>query len=146
VPHRRDQHNASGFTAEALAQGFFEGWQRSPNHRENLLDPAVTETGVGVAQSEQTSAYYAVQLFGRPKSQQIEFQVTNTSDLTIQYTIDGQTMSLPSQSTHTHQQCRPAEVTFHWPGAQERKTVRPNNGERYTIVRGNDGAFRVEPG
>jgi uncharacterized protein YkwD len=140
------QHNASGFTAEALAQGFFEGWQRSPSHRENLLDPAVTETGVGVAQSEQTGAYYAVQLFGRPRSQQIEFQVTNTSDLTIQYAIDGQTMSLPSQSTHTHQQCRPPEVTFHWPGAQERKTVQPNNGERYMIVRGNDGAFRVEPG
>jgi len=139
------QHNPAGFTPEARAQGFFEGWQHSPGHRENLLDPAVTETGVGVAQREQTGAYYAVQLFGRPMSQQIEFQITNSSDVTIPYTIDGQTMSLPPQSTHTHQQCRPAEVTFHWPGTQERKTVHPNHGEHYTIVQGDAGAFRVEP-
>jgi uncharacterized protein YkwD len=139
------QQNPAGFTTEALTEGFFQGWQHSPNHRKNLLDPAVTETGVGVAQSEQTGAYYAVQLFGRPMSQRIEFQITNTSDLTIPYTIDGQTFSLPPQSTHTHQQCRPAEVTFRWPGTQERTTVRPNHGERYTIVQGDAGAFRVEP-
>jgi len=140
------QHNPAGFTAEALAQGFFEGWQHSPGHRENLLDPAVTETGIGVAQSEQTGAYYAVQLFGRPKSQQIEFQITNTSNVAIPYTIDSQTVTLPPQATHTHQQCRPPEVAFHWPGAQERKTVRPNHGDHYTIVRGEAGEFRVEPG
>src|SRR6266850_2929379 len=130
------QHNPAGFTAEALAQGFFVGWQDSPDHRQNLLDPAVTETGVGVAQREQTGAYYAVQLFGRPKSQQSEFQVTSTSDLAIQYTIDGQTMSLPPQSSHTHQLCRPVEVTFQWAGTEKRTTVHPSHGERYTIVRG----------
>ena len=35
----------------------------------------------------------------------------------IPYTIEGQTLSLPQQATHTYQPCRPAEVTFHWPGA-----------------------------
>jgi uncharacterized protein YkwD len=140
------QQNPAGFTAEALAQGFFEGWQASPDHRQNLLDPAVTETGVGVAQSEQAGTYYAAQLFGRPTSQQIEFQITNTSDVAIQYTIDGQTVSLPPQATHTHQQCRSAEVTLHWPGTQGQKTVHPNHADRYTIVRGDSGAFRVEPG
>jgi uncharacterized protein YkwD len=140
------QQNPAGFTAEALAEGFFEGWQHSPDHRKNLLDPAVTEIGVGVAQSQQTGAYYAVQLFGRPTSQQIAFQITNTSDVAIPYTLDGQTVSLPPQATHTHQQCRPPEVTFHWPGVQERKTVHPNHGDHYTIARGDDGAFRVEPG
>ncbi len=111
-----------------------------------MLHPAVTETGVGVAQSDQTSAYYAVQLFGRPTSQQIEFQLTNTSDLAIQYTIDGQTFTLPPQATHTHQQCRPAEVSFYWPGTQEGTKVLPNSGDRYTIVPGDDGEFRLEPG
>jgi uncharacterized protein YkwD len=139
------QLNPAGFTTEALAEGFFEGWQHSPDHRKNLLDPAVTETGVGVARSEQTGAYFAVQLFGRPKSQQIEFQITNTSDLAIQYTIDGQTLPLPPQSTRTHQQCRPAEVTFRWPETQERKTVNPNHGDHYTVVRGDAGQFRLEP-
>jgi hypothetical protein len=106
----------------------------------------VTETGVGVAQREQTGAYHAVQLFGRPTSQQIEFQLTNTSDVAIQYTIDGQTMSLPPQATRTHQQCRPPEVIFDWPGIRERKTVHPNHGDRYKIVRGDDREFRLEPG
>jgi uncharacterized protein YkwD len=140
------QYHSGGFTTEALAQGFFQGWQHSPSHRENLLDPAVTETGVGVAQSEQTGAYYAVQLFGRPMSQQVEFQITNTSHAAIQYTIDDQKFSLPPQVTSTHQQCRPPEVTFQWPGTQERTTVHPNHGDRYTIVRGDAGDFRVEQG
>jgi uncharacterized protein YkwD len=140
------QQNPVGFTAEALAQGFFQGWQHLPSHRENLLDPAVTETSVGVVQSEQTGAYYAVQLFGRPMSQQIEFQITNTSNVAIQYTIDGQMFSLPPQATYTHQQCRPPEVTFHWPGTQGQKAVHPDHGDHYTIVRGDAGAFRVEQG
>jgi uncharacterized protein YkwD len=140
------QYNPTGFTAEALAEGFFEGWQQSPDHRQNLLDPAVTETGVGVVQSQQTGAYYAVQLFGRPMSQQIEFHVTNHTDTAITYAIESQTFPLPPRATRTHQQCRPAEVTFHWPGTQERKAVHPSHGEHYTVVRGDAGEFRVELG
>ena len=64
----------------------------------------------------------------------------------IAQTIDGQTVSLPAQETHTHPLCRPPEVTFQWPGTQEPTTVHPNQGDRYTIVRGDAGAFRVEPG
>jgi uncharacterized protein YkwD len=138
------QHNPAGFTTESLAEGFFQGWQQSPDHRKNLLDPAVTETGVGVAQSEQSGAYYAVQLFGRPMSQAIEFQITNHTDTTITYAVDGQVFPLPPRTTRTHQQCRPPEVTFQWPGMQEPTTVHPNQGDRYSIVRGDAGAFRVE--
>jgi uncharacterized protein YkwD len=140
------QHHSGGLTAEALAQGFFEGWQHSPDHRKNMLDPAVTETGVGIAQSQQTGAYYAVQLFGRPMSQQIAFQLTNHTDATITYAVDGQVFPLPPRTTRTHQQCRPPEVTFQWPGTPEPTTVHPNQGDRYTIVRGETGAFRVEQG
>jgi uncharacterized protein YkwD len=139
------QYSSAGFTTEALAEGFFRGWQHSPDHRKNLLDPAATETGVGVARSEQTGAYYAVQLFGRPKSQQIEFHVTNTTDQAIPYVIDGQMVTLPPQATYIHQQCRPPEVTFHWPGTQEQQTVHPNHGGRYAIVRGAAGDFQAEP-
>jgi uncharacterized protein YkwD len=140
------QQTPTGFTAEALAQGFFEGWQHSPDHRQNLLDPAITEIGVGMAQSELAGTYYAVHLFGRPTFLQIEFQITNTSDIAIPYTLDGQTLSLPPQSTHTHQQCRPTKVIFHWPGAQGAKTVHPIHGDLYTIVQGDAGEFRVERG
>lgn len=35
---------------------------------------------------------------------------------------------------------------FHWPGVQARKSAHPKHGERYTIVRGDFGEFRVKPG
>jgi uncharacterized protein YkwD len=140
------QRHPAGFTTEALAEGFFQGWQQSPDHRKNLLDPAVTETGVGVAQSQQAGAYYAVQLFGRPMSQQIAFQLTNHTDATITYAVDGHTFPLPPRTTRTHQQCRPPEVSFKWPGTQEPTTAHPNHEDRYTIVRGDAGAFQLKPG
>ena len=138
------QHRTSGFTSEELAREFFEGWKESPDHRKNMLDSAVTETGVAVAQSEKTSYYYAVQMFGRPKTETIEFQVTNHADTPIPYAIEGQTFTLPPRSTRTHQQCRPAEITFQWPGKQEQTTVQPQHGVHYTIVQGDAGLFRLQ--
>ena len=41
--------NSSGFTPKELADGFLEGWKQSPGHRKNMLDPDVTQIGVGVA-------------------------------------------------------------------------------------------------
>jgi hypothetical protein len=35
---------------------------------------------------------------------------------------------------------------FHWPGVQARKSAHPKHGERFKIVRGDFGEFRVEPG
>ena len=44
-----------------------------------MLDADATETGISVARSEHTGYYYAVQMFGRPKSDAIEFQISNRS-------------------------------------------------------------------
>jgi uncharacterized protein YkwD len=41
-----------------------EGWMKSPGHRENILRPVFTETGVGVWREGNT--YYVTQLFLRP--------------------------------------------------------------------------------
>jgi len=70
------QYSAAGFTTEKLADGFVTGWKNSRTHRRNMLDPEMTETGVGVAYGPQSGAYFAVQLFGRPASKEIESQVT----------------------------------------------------------------------
>ena len=59
------EYSSRGFTPEALARNFIEGWQESPTHRANILDPMVTQTGIGVARNAKNE-YYAVQLFGRP--------------------------------------------------------------------------------
>ena len=59
---------SDGFTTEDLEKELVEGWKKSPGHRRNMLDADVTETGVSVARSEKNGYYFAVQMFGRPKS------------------------------------------------------------------------------
>src|SRR5262249_36293184 len=44
--------SSRGFTTARLADRFVEGWNKSPGHRKNLLDPDQTEIGIGVAQSK----------------------------------------------------------------------------------------------
>ena len=59
------EYSSRGFTAKELARVFVEGWQDSATHRANMLDAAVTQTGLGVARSGR-GEYYAAQIFGRP--------------------------------------------------------------------------------
>ena len=59
------EYSSRGFTAERLARNFVESWQGSPTHRANMLDAAVTQTGLGIARSGR-GEYYAAQIFGRP--------------------------------------------------------------------------------
>jgi hypothetical protein len=137
------QSSTEGFTAEELAQGFFQGWKQSPGHRQNMLDPAVTDAGVAVARGEQTGNYYAVQMFGQPASERIEFQLSNQTSVAIQYSIGDRMFTLPPRSTRTHQQCRAAGLIVHWPAGQEQPTVRPDDRDRYAIVREDGGQFRL---
>ncbi|MDB5311827.1 MAG: hypothetical protein JWO38_6029 [Gemmataceae bacterium] len=128
-------YNSAGFTAGELAEKFFTGWKESPGHRRNMLDPDVTETGVAVARSEKTGYYYAVQMFGRPKSAAIEFSVANQSPDEISYEIGGKTFTLPPRYTRTHSRCRPADLKAVWPGGQEPAVVRPARGDKFAVVK-----------
>ena len=89
------QFSSAGFKTEELANRFVEGWKTSPPHRENMLDADVRETGVAIARGERTGYWYAVQLFGRPKSAALEFKIANESDATIQYSIKDRSFELP---------------------------------------------------
>lgn len=138
------QYDSTGFTSTALGNGFFAGWQQSPHHRENMLEPAVTETGVALAHSENSDYYYAVQLFGRPRSLVNEFSIRNASAATVRYAIQAETFSLPPRYTRTHQRCQPATVRLQWPTAQTSVTLQPDDGAHYTITQDEAGAFQVE--
>lgn len=61
------QYNPAGIDTKQLADRFITGWKNSREHRKNMLDPEVTETGVGVAYSQESGAYFGVQMFGRPR-------------------------------------------------------------------------------
>src|SRR5262245_52299474 len=131
-------YKSTAFTAEDLAKQFVEGWEKSPGHRKNMLDPDVTEIGVGVARHAESGYFFAVQMFGRPKSLAIEFRITNRSNDSVRYRVDEQTFDLPPRYARTHQTCRPTEVTFLPPEGQAEPakpgpTIRPKNGERYIV-------------
>ncbi len=73
-----------------------------------MVNPNVTETAVAIAHSPRTDYYYAVQLFGRPKSQMVEFKVANRTGVGVEYRLDGQIFPLPTRATSTHQVCKRA--------------------------------------
>lgn len=59
------EFRSSGFAARELAALLVDDWMQSAGHRRNLLDPALADIGVGVAQSVKSRRWYAVQLFAR---------------------------------------------------------------------------------
>jgi uncharacterized protein YkwD len=130
------RYSSASFTGEELARRFVEGWKNSPGHRRNMLDADVTETGVAVARSDKSGYYYAVQMFGRPKSLSIEFEIANRSQSTVEYEIDDRTFSLPPRYSRTHERCRPTEVAFRTEDKEEIDSVKPQRGELLTIVDG----------
>ena len=138
------EYNSRGFTTKALTNGFVEGWKHSPGHRRNMLDADVTNTGVAVARSETTGYYYAVQMFGRPKSQAISFKIANESEAVVRYAVAGHTFKLQPRYTRSHTLCRPSDVTFYPAGEKpatkdEGKKVRPRDGDHYVLSDDKDG-------
>jgi uncharacterized protein YkwD len=132
--------HSKGFTTDELTKQFVTGWQESPGHRKNMLDPDVTETGVAVARGEKTGYYFAVQMFGRPKSLAIKFQIANRSAATVQYKLGDKEFDLPPRYTRTHEQCRPGEVAFELAG--KKKSFPVATGNRFVLT-GEEGSVRV---
>ena len=74
LPTLGDRAKYVGYTygrlAENVALGYpnaetvVEGWMNSSGHRQNILDGAVVETGIGIARSTGGGVYYC-QVFGR---------------------------------------------------------------------------------
>lgn len=129
-------YSSLGFQPSQLTQKFVGGWKRSPEHRRNMLDEDVTETGVGLSYSENSGHYYAVQLFGRPSSEAIEFTISNESGKLAAYALDGRQLTLPPRFTRTHRQCRALPIQFFLTPAEEDKEAdrvnspAPNAAER----------------
>jgi hypothetical protein len=98
--------------------------------------------------SVKTGRYYAVQDFGRPKSKAIAFKITNESDATMHYRMDGQSFSIDPHYTMTHQRCRAGELDFqeaHGKGdAAKDGSFHPRNGERFVIRGSREGGYTVE--
>ena len=107
-----------------------------------MLNPHVTQTGVAVARSEETGRYYAVQMFGRPRSAQIEFQIVNESQATVRYKLGDSTYRLPTRYTRTHLRCRPTELIFRRPQAKHVR-FQPEDGDTFVISDSQDEGYQV---
>ena len=123
-------YRSQGYDAASLAHEMVEGWKQSPEHRENMTDPAVTETGVGIARDDK-GRWFGVQMFGRPKSAAISFSVRNESGRNIDYRAGERSYSLPPRAQRTHTVCRRLELTI---DAAQPFSARPEDGMRYVVT------------
>ena len=105
--------DSRGFAARALAQKSVEGWINSPPHRANLVAPAMTEIGVGVARApDKDPKFISVQLFARPQALQMEFQISNSTAESVSYSFGGEEHEIKPRFAITHTSCNPGEISF----------------------------------
>ena len=138
------EQSSVGFETRELAGGLVDGWRRSPPHRRNMLDPAVTDIGVGVAHSGRTGRYYAVQLFGLPHSARISFSIANRAPMTVRYSLGQKSYRLEPRATNTHEQCTVPTLSVRGPDGRTESTEQPKNGERFAVVPDGAGGVRLE--
>ena len=103
----------------------------------------VTQTGVAIAQSGETGAYFAVQLVGRPMSQAIDFQVSNQTGADLNYMLGEQKFALPPRYTRRHLSCTPTELKVLTDNEKELPAVSTERGMKYSI-RGKGEDLTVE--
>jgi hypothetical protein len=113
--------NPAGTSTAALVTTVVEGWKQSPTHRRNMLLPEVVDTAVALAQSPTSQRYYAVQLFGRPRSAIVHFSVVNATANPLRYRLAGQSFDLPRAPPGTTSSAAPVRsIVGTGPGADRR--------------------------
>jgi uncharacterized protein YkwD len=112
IAYRMDSRD---ITTKDLANTFTQGWIDSPGHRENLLAEYATETGVGVATTDGLT-FFAVQLFGRPKSASYGITLTNNTGSMQTLIIESKngldSMDLSPRTILNMQRCSPVTITI----------------------------------
>lgn len=139
------RYRSGGYDSTELAKQFTQGWIESEGHRENMLDAAVTDIGVAIARDDQTNYFFAVQMFGRPKSKAIEFTVVNQTGRQMSYEVsdrDGERkFELPPRGIMQHTRCdRPSLSRPDDPSGQFSVSA----GDRFVFQRIDDGEIAIE--
>jgi uncharacterized protein YkwD len=134
--------NTGEATAESLIDVFVNGWIDSPPHRENMLADYVTETSVAVATTDDVT-YYAVHLFGRPKSKSLKIEVRNESkeEHVLMIETDGSSDEIELVPRIVLKMSRCSPTTLHLVGRPESMTI----DESADVVIDATGLRRVEP-
>ena len=132
------QYSSRGFATEELAGDLVEGWKRSPGHRKNMLDAEVVDIGVAIGHRtfKGMPDYYAVQLFGRPRSASIQFRISNETGASVKYRVGDRPYTLAPRYSRTHTECAPRRLDF---GLNPGADFVADDGARFTVTstRGN---------
>jgi hypothetical protein len=136
-------YDSHGFTADEYAKRAVSGWENSPPHRENLLRPGVTDTGIGVAKGgDNDPRYVAVQLLGRPSQMQYSFRIVNRSGDLVGYTFGGKSQTVAPRQVITHTSCAGGPISFLLGAKVARYEAR--NGQVYTLKGDGSGGVRLD--
>jgi hypothetical protein len=141
--------DSRGFTSDGLAKEAVEGWKASPPHRRAMLEPNATEVGVAIARvPDRNPKFVSVQLFGRPESLKMAFQIRNTTGLSVGYALAGESHTIAPRTAITHTTCVPGELSFEragsWlSGITLNETFAVHDGARFTIRPGQNGGVSV---
>ena len=134
------QYDPVSRATDTLAARFLDGWKASSGHRENLLAPDATETGIAVAPGDETGRWYAVQIFGRPKSATISFRIANRSDTLVRYTAGTREFELPPSHVRTHEDCSEVDLDFNFAGTDGAgHTFKAVDGAEYVVEQSERG-------
>ena len=141
--------DSRGFAARQLARGAIDGWKKSPSHRRAMIDPIVTEIGVGVVKAAGEHRYLSVQLFGRPKALQYRFTIRNKAARRVGYSHTGQDHELPPRTQVQYTQCKPAKLRFERIIKAKRRAnaiaeFAPRDGDLFVIRTDRPGNLIVE--
>ncbi len=131
-----------GFETRDLAARMIEGWKNSPPHREAMLQPFVTEIGVGIAQApEADPKFLTVQLFGRPESFKYLIHIENRAGTAVTYVLGERPNSIPDRTHVQHTACVPQGITFDIGKVTARFDA--SDGGAFVITTGPDGRPHV---
>jgi uncharacterized protein YkwD len=131
---------SEGVAQEELISFFVEGWEKSPEHRKNMLDPDVTQTGVAVKHNGR-GYYYAVQMFGQPQSAMMRFEIYNRADIPLEFDLGGQKYTLDPNGIHELEICHPSAVVVIPRGSKNSQTFNPANGDRFEYRKNPQGTY-----
>lgn len=131
--------DSRGFRTRQLARGAVNGWKNSPPHRKAMVDPFVTEIGVGVVKAAREHRYLSVQLFGRPRALQYRFTIRNMAATRVGYSHTGRQHELPPRTEVQHTECNPANLRF-----EQVRTANRRRGRAEFATRDGD-LFIVRP-
>lgn len=142
--------DSRGFTTAGLAGEAVEGWKNSPGHRKNMVDPDVTEIGVGVARAPDAAPkYLSVQLFGRPEKLRYQFRIENRAGVSVAYSFLGKGQTLDHLTVATHSGCKPGDIVFeragNWlTGAKLSSQFQARSGATYVLTAGVNGSVSID--